>query len=395
MSDKKHNRGRVLLMYITKVSGHRQATVAIQKSLKQLNPDIEAPTVNGFGYTYPILEKVVNKAYMSVIKRTPKVWDYMYDNPKIVKKSQSIKNFLHKTSYNKLEKLFSRHKPDVVVCTQAFPCGMVAHYKREHNLKTTIIGVLTDFSPHSFWINEGVDYYVVPSVEAKERFIKKGVPSDAIKIYGIPMRAKFSIQLNKKPIAEKLGVNLQIPTIVIMGGGQGLGPIKSTVKSLIKVKMEFQIIVLAGVNKKIINSLKRYTKRSDKKILIFEFATNVDELMELATIIITKPGGITTAECLAKGLPMVIVNPIPGQEMRNTDFLIKKGIGIRIDDTSDIGEEVELLLKSPERLASMSKAAYENAKPHAALDIAKLILAHTNGSLESSAGQSLNFEANV
>jgi processive 1,2-diacylglycerol beta-glucosyltransferase len=201
--------------------------------------------------------------------------------------------------------------------------------------------------------------------------------------------------LDRKPIAEKLGLNPDIPTIVIMGGGQGLGPIKSTVKSLIKVKMDFQIIVLAGVNKKIISSLKRYTKKSKKKILIYEFATNVDELMELATIIITKPGGITTAECLAKGLPMVIVNPIPGQEMRNTDFLIKKGIGIRIDDTSDIGEEIELLLKSPERIADMSKAAYENARPHAALDIARLILDHINGAAVTNNGDYLNLESYV
>lgn len=382
-------------MYITKVSGHRQATLAIQKSLKQLDPNVEAPTINGFGYTYPVLEKIVNKAYMSVIKRTPKVWDYMYDNPKIVKQSQSIKNFLHKTSCDKLEKLFARHKPDVVVCTQAFPCGMVAYYKKERDLKTTLIGVLTDFSPHSFWINEGVDYYVVPSVEAKERFIKKGVPPDSIKVYGIPMRAKFAAQLDKKPIAEKLGLDPEIPTIVIMGGGQGLGPIKAIVKSLIKVKMAFQMIVLAGVNKKIISSLRRSTRKSDKKILIFEFATNVDELMELATLIITKPGGITTAECLAKGLPMVIVHPIPGQEMRNTDFLIKKGISIRIDDTNDIGEEVELLLKSPARLAAMSKAAYENAKPYAALDIAKLILEHAHGAPGTVTGQEPPSESHV
>lgn len=376
------SRSRVLLMYITKVSGHRQATVAIQKSLKDLDPNIEAPTINGFGYTYPILEKVVNQAYMSVIKRTPMVWDYMYDNPRIVKKSQSIKNFLHKTSYDKVARLFDRYNPDVVVCTQAFPCGMVAHYKQKHKLKTTIIGVLTDFSPHSFWINEGVDYYVVPSVEAKDRFIMKGVPPDAIKVYGIPMRSKFSIQLDKNPIAEKLGLDLKVPIIVIMGGGQGLGPIKSIVKSLIKLNVEFQMVVLTGVNKKIISSLNRYTKKTEKKILVFEFANNVDELMEIATLIITKPGGITTAECLAKGLPMIIVNPIPGQEMRNTDFLIKKGIAIRIDDTNDIGEEVELLLKSTNRLAAMSRAAYENAKPHAALDVAKLILAHTNGRLD-------------
>ena len=395
LEEPRQPKARVLLMYITKVSGHRQATIAIQKSLKQLNPNIEAPTVNGFGYAYPILEKIVNRAYMSVIKRTPRVWDYLYDNPKIVKKTQFIKNYLQKSSYDKFRKLFDRYHPDVVVCTQAFPCGMVAQFKTEHKLNTTIIGVLTDFSPHSFWLNEGVDYYVVPSLEAKERFVKKGVPPEAIKIYGIPLRTKFSVQLDRIPIAQKLGLDADKPTIVIMGGGQGLGPIKAIVKSLIKVKMDFQMIVLAGINKKIISSLRRYTKRSDKKILIFEFATNVDELMELAALIITKPGGITTAECLAKGLPMVIVNPIPGQEMRNTDFLLKKGIGIRIDDTSDVGEEIEFLLKSPERLAVMSKAAYENARPHAALDIAKLILSHTREAYEPPVYETLSSGTHV
>ena len=111
------NKKHILLLYITRVSGHRQATVAIQQALKQLDPSIEAPAINGFGYTYPLLEKVVNKAYMSVIKSTPFVWDYLYDNPKIVKKSQSIKNFLNKTSHKKIAKLLERHKPDAVVCT--------------------------------------------------------------------------------------------------------------------------------------------------------------------------------------------------------------------------------------------------------------------------------------
>lgn len=370
----KFKQARVLLMYITRVSGHRQATLAIQKALKTLNPEILAPTVNGFGYTYPVLEKVVNKAYMSVIKTTPKVWDYMYDNPKIVKNSSNIKNFLHKTSYKKIERLFKRHKPDAVVCTQAFPCGMVADFKRTYNLNFKIFGVLTDFSPHSYWINEGVDYYIVPSLDAKERFIKKGINPDIIKVYGIPIKSKFANQLDCLPIAQQLNLNPNIPTILIMGGGQGLGPIKGTVKSLLKIKTNFQLVVLAGTNKKILKKLEKYARESQRKIIIYQFSNKVDELMELATLIITKPGGITSSESLAKGLPMVIVDPIPGQEMRNTDFLIKKGIAVRIDQTSDVGEEIELLLKSPERLSVMRKKAYENAKPHAALDIAKLIL---------------------
>lgn len=370
---------RVLLIYITKISGHRQATVAIKNSLRQLNPNIEVPSVNGFGYTYPVLEKVVNRAYMSVIKRTPKVWDYLYDNPKIVKNSESIKKFLHKTSHAKIKKLYQKYRPDTVVCTQAFPCGMIADYKKAHNLDFTLIGVLTDYSPHSFWLNEGVDYYIVPSFEARDRFIQKGIPSDSVKVYGIPIHSKFATQLNKKAIAEELGLDLEVPIILIMGGGQGLGPIKKVVKSLMKIKIPIQMVVITGINKKLTKWLPKKVKKSDKKIMFYEYVSNVDELMEVATLIVTKPGGMTTSEALAKGLPMVIVNPIPGQEMRNTDFLLKKGIGIRIDKTSDIGEEIELLIKSPERLATMSKAAYENGNPHAALDIAKLILKNHNG----------------
>ncbi|MBF0386037.1 MAG: galactosyldiacylglycerol synthase, partial [Candidatus Omnitrophica bacterium] len=120
--------------------------------------------------------------------------------------------------------------------------------------------------------------------------------------------------------------------------------------------------------------LQKQATKSEKKILIFEYAKNVSELMEVADLIITKPGGMTTSESLAKGLPMVIVNPLPGQEMRNTDFLIQKGIAIRVDDATDLGEEVELLFRSPERMLSMSEAAYKNSKPRATEKICNLIL---------------------
>lgn len=159
-----------------------------------------------------------------------------------------------------------------------------------------------------------------------------------------------------------------------MGGGQGLGPLQEAVKSLMRMSTHLQMIVITGINRRLNQWLQKVAPRSPKKIIFYDYVSNVDELMEISSIIITKPGGMTTSECLAKGLPMVIVNPIPGQEMRNTDFLLEKGIAIRIDQTSDIAEEVELLLRSPERLAAMRQAAYAHAKPHAAMDIAHLIL---------------------
>ncbi|MBF0478738.1 MAG: hypothetical protein HQL26_04585 [Candidatus Omnitrophica bacterium] len=367
-------RKRVLLMYITKVSGHRQATIAIQKSLKAIDPTLETPAINGFGYTYPILEKMVNQAYMSVIKTTPQLWDYLYDNPKFFKRSQNIKKFLFKSSHAKLERLFKRHDPSVVVCTQAFPCGMVADFKRQHNLDFKIVGVLTDFAPHSYWINDGVDYYVVPSQDSKERFMAKGVPAPMIKVYGIPVKHKFAQKHEQHTAARNLGLDPSIPLILVMGGGQGLGPIKKIVKSLSKINTAVQIVVLAGNNKKVIDKLKKLVKKSENKIMPMGFLKNVDEYMDAASVIITKPGGITTAESLVKGLPMAIIDPLPGQEMRNTDFLIKNGIAIRVDSASDIGEEIEVLLKTPSRLAAMRKAALEFSYPDSSMDIARLIM---------------------
>ena len=337
-------------------------------------PDAEIKSINAFGYTYPILEKVVNKAYMGVIKRTPKVWDYLYDNPKVIKRSALIKNFLHKGSYRKLDALFKEFQPDTVVCTQAFPCGMVADYKRTNQLDLTLIGVLTDYAPHLFWLNKGVDYYVVPSEDAKERFVSQGISQESVKVFGIPIRSKFSEKENRNAIALKLGLDLRIPVILIMGGGQGLGPIKEVVSSLMRSSMNMQLIVIAGTNKKLIEWLEEKIKETTKKIIFYEYATNVDELMEVATLIVTKPGGMTTAEALAKGLPMAIVNPIPGQEALNTNFLIKKGIGIHITNMDSVSVEIERLLKSPDRLKAMSRAALAEGKPHAAMDIAQLIM---------------------
>ena len=365
---------KILLMYISKVSGHRQATMAISKSLKRFIPDAEIMSINGFGYNYPLLEHVVNAAYMTVIKHTPKVWDYMYDNPKVVKRSANVRKFLNKSSHKKLEKLFKEFPADTVICSQAFPCSMVADFKTSKGLKFNLVGTLTDFAPHSYWINEGVDYYIVPSEDTLDRFVKKGVEPAKIRPYGIPIRYNFAEKLDKKSVREKLGLDPRVPVVLVMGGGQGLGPIQDAVKKLIKLATPVQLIVVSGSNLKLYKWLAKNAPKSSKKIIFYDYANNVDELMDAAHLIVTKPGGMTTSECLAKGLPMVIVNPLPGQEERNADFLLEKGIALRVHDLADLADEVDILLKSPDHLSRMSKAAYENAKPNAADDVARLVM---------------------
>jgi len=365
-------------MYISQVSGHRQGAVAIAKSLKSLDPDCEVLSINGFGFTFPLMEKVINTTYMGVIKRAPKIWEYLYDNPKFIKFSEKWKQSIHKSSHKKLKPLIDEFKPDVVVCTQAFPCGMVADYKITHHLGLTVIGVLTDYAPHLYWLHEGVDYYVVPSLEACERYVKEGIPEGQIKIFGIPIRMKFAEQTGAGNIAKKLGLDLNVPTILIMGGGQGLGPMKEAVKSLVRLARPLQLIVICGTNVKLVKWIKKIQRRTAKKIIFYDYAANVDELMEVSALIVTKPGGMTTSECLAKGLPMVITDPIPGQEERNSQFLVNQGIAIRVDDKRHIAREIDVLLNNPKQLAAMKQAALKNGKPMAAENIARLIL---NGSV--------------
>ncbi len=365
---------RVLILYISEVSGHRKAAMAIENSLRLLNPEVETLNLNAFNYTYPTTEKIVNQLYLSIVKRTPGIWDYLYDNPSVVKKTQKIKEFIHKQNFPKLERLFSEFRPHAVVCTQAFPCGMVADFKKTYKNHLPLIGVLTDYAPHSYWVYDNVNCYVTPSQEVKEGFIRKGVPAEKINVFGIPIDARFSQVHNREDLARKFGLSLDKPVILAMGGGQGLGPLPKIVSAFKKMRIDSQLVVVAGSNQNLYNKLKRKIKKQKKKIILFGFVDKIEELMEISTLIITKAGGLTTAEALAKGLPMVIIKPLPGQEEINTTYFLNKGAAVKITDDTRVTQFIQGLLLSPSTLKAMQEAALRMSKPSASADIAKLVL---------------------
>ncbi|MFA5156416.1 MAG: glycosyltransferase [Candidatus Omnitrophota bacterium] len=361
-------------MYISEVSGHHSATIAIEKAIKVIAPNTEIMNINAFNYTNPISEKIINRLYMGVIKATPQIWDYLYDNPSVVKKLANIKESIHKMNSPKLKKLFDEFKPDAVCCTQAFPCGMVSDYKKTYDSAIPLVAVLTDYIPHAYWIYDNVDYYIVPSEEVGQRMVKKGVAPAKVRALGIPFNHKFNEPVDRQKTIQRLGLDSGLPTILIMGGGQGLGPIKIVVKALEKVKPEFQAIVVTGTNKKLYNSLSRKIKKFKRKLLLFGYTDRINELMTVSDVVVTKPGGITTAEALSKNLPMIIIKPIPGQEANNTAYLLEKQAAIRIDDPKAINLIFDELLSQRGKLAKLAEAAAAISKPNASFDIARLIL---------------------
>lgn len=365
---------RIILMYISEISGHHSATLAIEKAIKATSPQAQTLNINAFRYTNPISEKIVNRLYMGVIQKTPRLWDYLYDNPKVVKRLEKIKQKINKFNSPKLKNLFDDFKPDAVVCTQAFPCGMVADYKKAYQSNLALFAVLTDYVPHSYWIYDNIDYYITPSDEVAARLIKKGVARQKIKELGIPFDHRFNQPVDKDKVCGKLKLCPNVPLLLIMGGGHGLGPIKEIMDSLDKMKEAVQEIVVTGSNKKLYSFLSRRLKRYKQKILVLGYADNINELMGISDMIITKPGGVTTAEALAKSIPMVIVKPIPGQEANNAAYLTKEGAAIKVDDPKKINLAVEELLLNRDRLVALRHSCQRISKPNASLDIARFIL---------------------
>lgn len=361
-------------MYISEVSGHRNAAMAVERGLRIISPNTEILNINAFNYTNPLAEKITNSIYMGIIKIAPQIWDYLYDNPKVARKIERTKNNIHKANSPKLKKLFDKFLPDAVICTQAFPCGMVADYKKTYSSDLPLIAILTDYVPHAYWIYDTVDYYIVPSEDIAASLVKRGVPPKKVKPLGIPFDPKFIQPHNRGDLFEKYKLKNSIPTILIMGGGQGLGPIKTIVRSLEKVGEEIQEIVVTGTNRKLYKALKRRIKKYKKKILLFGYVQHINELMDLADIVISKPGGVTTSEVLAKGKPMIIIKPLPGQEANNTRYLTAAGAALKVDKPREVWMAVRELVRNPDKLALIRDSVKKIAKPEASIDIAKFIL---------------------
>jgi len=364
----------ILLMYISKNSGHHHASLAIENALHDLSDDVETLAVDSFNYMNPVLEKIIGKTYMSVIRRKPEFWGYIYDNPKVVQGTQKIKNLIHRHNSNKTRALLERFNPDAVICTQAFPCGIMADYKKSQGIPLLLSGVLTDYAPHSYWMYDNVDMYFVPSEETKERLVANGIAPDKVRLTGIPIDPKFKKIIDKNKIRKSLNLSEKEPIILVMGGSQGLGPMKETIKVLNNSELNFQIIVVTGGNRKIYNYLSKRAPHFRKKVIVLGYVEHIDELMEVSSVIISKPGGITVSEALAKGLALFIVKPIPGHETMNSDHLTKNRVAIKVDNLNNIEIFLKELFSSPSALVNMQSRAKKFSKPNSALDIAKGVL---------------------
>ena len=363
---------RLLLMHVTTSSGHHHASRAIAQGLRRLDPQCQIINVDAFDYTSRFIRLAIMRSYLSIIRHQPDIWEYLYDNPTIHRRVQHLRYLLHRYHARKLQQLLETVQPHAIACTQAFPCGMVADFKHRHNLSIPLVGVLTDYAPHLYWLHETINAYVVPAEEMKQRFVSNGVNERRIEVLGIPVNPSFLDPVDRQTVYAQFGLDPKIPVILVMGGGGGFGPLRELMLSLDRLANPCQFVVLAGTNQALLAWFRHH--RFQHRVLANGYVDAVPQLMAVSSLLITKPGGLTTAEALAKKVPLLIVTPIPGQEMCNARYLLAQGAAIQLESPQGGREVVARLLTDSQQLARLRENAERLAHPESALRIAKLLL---------------------
>jgi processive 1,2-diacylglycerol beta-glucosyltransferase len=366
---------RILYLYLTKHSGHYAAAVAIDEAVRRLDGRVDSMLLDSFSHANPVLSKVTLRAYLAALKTAPEIWEWMYDNPEFKQRTAKIRDLLNRGNSRKLESILTSFKPDIVVCTQAFACGVLASWKaRTGNHRPALVGVLTDFVAHRYWAHPQVNLYIAPNDATKGTLVSQGVPPERVRVTGIPVNDRYLHVANKDAVYESLGFKPGLPLLLLMGGSLGLGPMKSVIRKLDRLPQPFYIVAITGKNEELKERLERKGQKLRHPTRIFGFVENVHELMDVAELVVTKPGGITTAECLVKRLPMIIINPIPGQEAKNTEYLLSHGVAVQAEDAKAVRLFVDEFLRNPEKLRHMREAARTLGRPRSAQDAARDIL---------------------
>lgn len=367
---------KILILTIKVGAGHTKAAEAMKEAFVQQSPDNIVEIVDAFDYANPLLGKMIVTTYMELIKVTPYLYNYLYTKAELKADSFSKKEFikiLNKFTDSKLVALIDEFQPDVIICTHPFPMGILSIIKEKLELNIPIVAAITDFTVHPFWIFDNVETYIVAAPQLKEILIGMGVREDKIMVTGIPIDPKFNLSLDKTQVRVKLGIGSKPPALLIMGGGLGLGPLKNIVKTLNKSDLDYQLLVVVGKNKSLQKKLIDMLPNLRLNIKVYGFIENIYEFMEISTLIITKPGGLTSSEALAKGLPMILIDPIPGQEERNCDFLIKSGVALRAADEDSLIKTLQRLTDNPEEALQMKERAKDLGSPESASRVAELI----------------------
>jgi len=366
---------RILFATVTAGGGHLAAAAAMEEAWRAARPDDTLQKIDLLTLFSPIHKKIYSDGYVQLVERAPELWGMVFaksDNPKLLNNLKRIQRKFPSGSKQRFAKAVTQFKPDAVICTHYLPLETLTVMREKKNgLRPFVTSIVTDFEAHALWMESCVDLYCVAAEETKARLVARGAEAKDVVATGIPIASKFSAKPDPKGVRKAYGLRDDMPVFLVLSGGFGMGPVAQILTELDKVPGHFQSLVVTGRNDELRRELAVQNRRHPTHVL--GFSTNMHELMAVADLIITKPGGLTSSEALAMGKPLFILNPIPGQEAANSDFLLERGAAAKVNRVEDLPYRIEQLLGS-KKLAEMAAAAKKLGRPKAAETICGEIL---------------------
>lgn len=371
---------KVIIFYAKYGGGHLSAARSIENCIKTNYNGIEVELIDFMEYVNKEFNKITTKAYAEMAKKAPKAYGSIYWKSEKGPLAH-ISTTSNKLLSIRLHKLLQDKAPDLIICTHPFASQMCGYLTKHHKLNTQTATILTDFASHDQWLvyNEYINKLFVANQEMKDTLISKGIPSAKVFVTGIPISDRFLINYDKNSLFLDFNLSPNKKTVLFFGGGEfGLGK-SYTLKvfeTFVKDSADLQIIAISGKNPKLKEAFENIVIKYNKEayVHIFEYTNMVPELMSISNLVVTKPGGLTTSESLASGLPIVVINPIPGQEEENATYLVKHNAAIWLKKDDNIEQIVTNLLADSQKLDEMSKNAKSISKPNATNDICKILL---------------------
>ena len=371
---------KILIFYASYGGGHLSAAKAIKKYLDENYSDIQTEMIDCIKYINKALDKLTTGAYREMAKKVPTLWGKVYSN------SQSgllghVSSRSNKIMAIKLKNLIKEINPDTIISTHPFSSQMVSYLRRKGKIDCKLATIMTDFASHEQWLvgHEYTEWFFVSNDDMKNQLTEFEVENDKIYVTGIPMSERFFEKFDRDEIFASFNLSPEKKVILFFGGGEfGLGKERTLeiFKSLIRNSIDYQIVAIAGKNEKMKENFEKIVDELDvhNTVRVLGFTDKVPELMYISNLVVTKPGGLTTTESIASHLPIIIINPIPGQEEENAEFLERHGVGIWIRKKDNPDEIFSDLFSSQEKLNNMKESTKLIEKTSATKDICKIIM---------------------
>jgi processive 1,2-diacylglycerol beta-glucosyltransferase len=369
---------RVLILSASAGAGHLRAAEALKHAFTKLDAAREVRHIDTLDYTNKIFRHLYSQTYLEMVSSAPEMLGWLYDYLDQPWKKERRRLALDRLNTRPFVKLLKQYRPDITVCTHFLPAEIISWLKAKERIARPPAIVVTDLDIHAMWLCHNYERYFVPIKETGVHLEKLGIPATKISVSGIPIDPIFAERKDKTEMRRKHGLRTDRTTILVSAGGFGSDSLEHVITSLMELRHNAQLIAIAGRNEELRSRLVSLVNASKRKsavdVKVVGYTTEMDEYMSASDLVLGKPGGLTTSEALAKGLIMVIVNPIPGQEERNSDHLLEEGVAIRCNNLPALAFKIDGLLDDTKRQEQMRRNVKRLARPNAASEIVSELL---------------------